>query len=74
MTGAGDVEQSTSVNEFARGWAVLLAAFVGQKRWLALNFKQKAHEGFYRGMSDVCALHFGNLNMKAKMRGGETRL
>ena len=29
MTSAGNLEQSTPVNEFARGWTVLLAAFVG---------------------------------------------
>ena len=29
MTSENSVQQSTSVNEFARGWAVLFAAFVG---------------------------------------------
>ena len=29
MTSAGNLEQSNPVNEFARGWTVLLAAFVG---------------------------------------------
>ena len=29
MTSAGNLEPSTPVNEFARGWTVLLAAFVG---------------------------------------------